>query len=48
MFLRYTYDVNGDIDGYEAWDKRGDLSDTKSAIKESDFGTEIRGGNLKE
>ena len=48
IFLRYTYDKNGDIDGYEAWDKHGDLSDKKIEIKDSEHGTEIRGGNLKE
>lgn len=45
-FIGYTYDENGEINGYEAWDKKGDFSDSKSSILEN--GTEIRGGNLKE
>lgn len=46
IFIRYTYDENGEINGYEAWNKKGGFSDSKSSILEN--GTEIRGGNLKE
>ncbi len=48
IFLRYTYDGDGDIDGYETMDKHGGFCDKKRDIEESNLGTEIRGGNLIE
>lgn len=46
IFLNYTYDENGDIVGFDFWDKTGFHKDLKSDIES--WGTKVRGGNLND